>query len=423
MAGAQVSPNNSTIVPLGIGGVFLPAAFEDVYQFDNVCVVVLADVASAAGGLVLAWSNDSVTATITETRTLAAGVPMIYESTTRGQGFRVSLTNGGVAQASLTIQTIYRNSSSPVIRDIQDGFGDSIMDPTLNAMKVSLVAPATVPISATSLPLPTGAATDASLGSLTETAPATDIASSGLNGRLQRIAQRITSLIALLPSALIGGRLDVNLGAAPATVTVTVADGTDVALGATTDAAASTDAGTFSLIALVKRLLQKLTTQLPAALTGSGSLKVAVVEALTASDVVIGRVKLTDGVTVADVRDLVNSNALNVAIVDSNGDQIVSFGTAGNKSNNAAAPAADNLGVLGAVATAVAPTYVEGRLVTLSTDLAGGLRTSGSSGGSSGDTETINGIEMADVHDPLNRRLLEELLAEMWDLKERMFAQ
>lgn len=40
------------------------------------------------------------------------------------------------------------------------------------------------------------------IGSVTETAPTTDTASSGLNGRLQRIAQRITSLIALLPTAL-----------------------------------------------------------------------------------------------------------------------------------------------------------------------------------------------------------------------------
>lgn len=36
------------------------------------------------------------------------------------------------------------------------------------------------------------------IGALTETAPASDTASSGLNGRLQRIAQRLTSLIALL---------------------------------------------------------------------------------------------------------------------------------------------------------------------------------------------------------------------------------
>lgn len=40
------------------------------------------------------------------------------------------------------------------------------------------------------------------LGAVTETAPATDTASSGLNGRLQRIAQRVTSLIALIPTAL-----------------------------------------------------------------------------------------------------------------------------------------------------------------------------------------------------------------------------
>jgi len=43
---------------------------------------------------------------------------------------------------------------------------------------------------------------DSKTGSLTETAPATDTASSGLNGRLQRIAQRITSFIALLPASL-----------------------------------------------------------------------------------------------------------------------------------------------------------------------------------------------------------------------------
>lgn len=39
-------------------------------------------------------------------------------------------------------------------------------------------------------------------GAVAETAPGTDTASSGLNGRLQRIAQRLTSLIALVPAAL-----------------------------------------------------------------------------------------------------------------------------------------------------------------------------------------------------------------------------
>lgn len=59
--------------------------------------------------------------------------------------------------------------------------------------------------------LPTGAATSAKqdaeavlIGAVSETAPASDTASSGLNGRLQRIAQRITALIALIPTALTG---------------------------------------------------------------------------------------------------------------------------------------------------------------------------------------------------------------------------
>lgn len=48
-------------------------------------------------------------------------------------------------------------------------------------------------------PMPVGGSI---LGATNETAPATDTATSGLNGRLQRIAQRLTSLIALLPTAL-----------------------------------------------------------------------------------------------------------------------------------------------------------------------------------------------------------------------------
>lgn len=104
--------------------------------------------------------------------------------------------------------------------------------------------PATQPISAAALPLPSGAATEATLaaaegilstlltivdfdtktGSLTETAPATDTASSGLNGRLQRIAQRLTSLIALLPTGLgAGGGLKIDGSGTALPITGTVA--------------------------------------------------------------------------------------------------------------------------------------------------------------------------------------------------------
>jgi hypothetical protein len=48
-------------------------------------------------------------------------------------------------------------------------------------------------------PLPVGGSP---IGATNETAPATDTAAAGLNGRLQRIAQRLTSLIALLPASI-----------------------------------------------------------------------------------------------------------------------------------------------------------------------------------------------------------------------------
>lgn len=56
------------------------------------------------------------------------------------------------------------------------------------------------------------------LGTLTETAPASDTASSGLNGRLQRIAQRLTLLLAIqapaTAAAAASGTADVQIVAA-----------------------------------------------------------------------------------------------------------------------------------------------------------------------------------------------------------------
>ncbi len=81
---------------------------------------------------------------------------------------------------------------------------------------------------------------DLQIGLENETAPASDTASSGLNGRLQRVAQRITSLIALLPTSLSNNNLRVSLQEAvlPTTVvhgrTTVTTVGTRVALGSST---------------------------------------------------------------------------------------------------------------------------------------------------------------------------------------------
>ena len=101
-----------------------------------------------------------------------------------------------------------------------------------------------------------------------------------------------------------------KLPTAPGGSAVSISDGSDAALGAKADAAAGSDTGTFSLIALIKRLLQKFTV-----------------------------LNAFYGLT-----------------------------------HNNAAPGATNLGVLAGVATAARPTYTEGDQVLLSTNLGGDMR-------------------------------------------------
>lgn len=136
------------------------------------------------------------------------------ETNTSSIDSKLPLTLGQKAMsASLAVAIASDQSSIPVTGPLTD---------------VQLRA-SPVPVSLASAPLPTGAATEAKqdaqivletalnglvataanqaaeailIGAVNETAPATDTASSGLNGRLQRIAQRITSLITLFPTSL-----------------------------------------------------------------------------------------------------------------------------------------------------------------------------------------------------------------------------
>jgi hypothetical protein len=100
----------------------------------------------------------------------------------------------------------------------------------------------------------TGSTEDSALmGSLTETAPASDTASSGQNGRLQRIAQRLTSLIALVPA---------SLGSKAAASAFAVTDSTeDIArMGIITETAPGTDTASSGLNGRLQRIAQRLST-------------------------------------------------------------------------------------------------------------------------------------------------------------------
>jgi hypothetical protein len=93
----------------------------------------------------------------------------------------------------------------------------------------------------------------AQIGALTETAPASDTGSSGLNGRLQRIAQRITALIALLPASL-GGKA----AAASLSTTLATDDPRLALLGAVDEAAPASDTASSGLNGRLQRIAQRL---------------------------------------------------------------------------------------------------------------------------------------------------------------------
>lgn len=152
-----------------------------------------------------------VSGPLTDAQLRATPVPVSGTVTASGPLTDAQLRASAVPVSLAANQSVNVAQMAGVAPSLNTGVRDA------GTQRVTVATNDLVPISAASLPLPTGAATEATLdtrtGSLTEAAPATDTASSGLNGRLQRIAQRLTSLIALLPAALVGGRLDTNVGA------------------------------------------------------------------------------------------------------------------------------------------------------------------------------------------------------------------
>lgn len=76
--------------------------------------------------------------------------------------------------------------------------------------------------------IPTNVAESALIGATNESAAASDTATSGLNGLLKRIAQRLTSLIALFPAALTTNGSALKTGSVEAVLTAKVVSGQTV---------------------------------------------------------------------------------------------------------------------------------------------------------------------------------------------------
>lgn len=213
-----VDAGNSSVTPLGISGVFTGAAFE-ITKYAAINVNVRSDVASATNGLKVEFSPDGTNWDHSHQTTYSGGNGVGYIFNAEYKFARVVYTNSTVAQTSFRLQTIFKTTlttsslytlsqtvnanmfaalNRSVIAGETTGGGGGYVNVKVNPSG-ALTVEATVSGVST---LAEQQTQTTAIGSLTETAPATDTASSGLNGRLQRIAQRLTSLIALFPSSI-----------------------------------------------------------------------------------------------------------------------------------------------------------------------------------------------------------------------------
>ena len=101
------------------------------------------------------------------------------------------------------------------------------------------------------------------IGSLTETVPTSDTASSGLNGRLQRIAQRLTNIIGILPSGL-------GQASKTGSLAVTLPTEQEAILGSLSETAPTTDTASSGLNGRLQRIAQRLSTILGVLPTARG---------------------------------------------------------------------------------------------------------------------------------------------------------
>lgn len=208
-----LNSGNSSVTPLGIGGVFTGVAV-DIKDFSAICVAAATDQSSATNGLSMQFSPDGTNWDHKHEFTIAApGVSWTQAAELRY--FRIVYTNGAVAQTYFRLTTILkRQQTSPSRYTVEQPlFGGQMADinksvifgkttagggsyvdvkvnpsgaltveATLSGIDAALDGQKTmaasfpvviasdqsaIPVTATTLPLPTGAATDDPEGSVT----------------------------------------------------------------------------------------------------------------------------------------------------------------------------------------------------------------------------------------------------------------
>ena len=109
-----VSTNNSSTATLTGGAVFTGIG-EDVSRFASVSIIYKSDVAAAASGLKIEFSQDNTNWDVSLVGDLAAKTFQVHRLVPAARFFRVVYTNGSATQSSFRLQCIFHVSSSPVL--------------------------------------------------------------------------------------------------------------------------------------------------------------------------------------------------------------------------------------------------------------------------------------------------------------------
>jgi len=119
-----VVAKNSTTTLLG-GGESFVGEWADTLAYGIVVLGVVSDQDSAVDGLVVEWSHDETTVIDSDWYTLTGGASgKVYSWTPSARYYRISYTNGAVAQGTFVIQTLLRQGFKASSHRVNDSIVD-----------------------------------------------------------------------------------------------------------------------------------------------------------------------------------------------------------------------------------------------------------------------------------------------------------
>lgn len=122
-----IDPTNSSVTPLGIGGVFTGSAVE-ITNFCSISIAAFSDVDSAAGGLSMQFSPDGTNWDHKHNFTVTGGIGVSYNQSAELRYFRIVYTNGAVAQTTFRLTVVLkRYNTTPSKYSLEQSVSGAMM--------------------------------------------------------------------------------------------------------------------------------------------------------------------------------------------------------------------------------------------------------------------------------------------------------